>query len=707
MTKRTLDEIIQQKYDIDSVLLKDIRESAGSSDADFQACLLREAVLSKADLLGALATRYDCKAIDISQVVPSPVLAKMLPAAMAWKWSVIPLEYDATNERILLACADPTDPNMIRAIHDHFSELSIERVVVIAPLLKVALVDLYRSDPLNSIESGPVDDDQTNDKSRTIVVRGSILLITPDYTFDEAFWLSLVADGLRVVAIDDPSEAIETFRQEKFDSVLICDSRRESHRDLVDRIRRISPGTDVRFYTSPADLLLQYDRMEESAELLRSNLHLFMTLLASEGRMPSNHASRVGQYADQLCRQLNLTDYDRMLITNAAYLHDFARIYFGESDQPNWERKLASLSASSLDSRGYAPTISGILKQMYQPIPVEAEQVLSFETLGANIITIVDFYCDNWPGDKKLSLDQFEVVKQSLRDQAGNLFLPEVTESFVNLIRSEGVTVSKPGQIYQVLVYDEADSDRLMLHHCLENLGFDVVSAPDVESFVTEFEQHKTDIVILLKEGTGRQVYETVNELTSQGLPLSKVPVFLLTHGSLLPELSSLLRSGIEDIIAIENDLDPLLVKLNRLRSRLTAASVERQEMMQEMGTHGSLQDMNVIDLLQAMGSSGKTACINISAEGQQLIMYLRNGNIVFAECGDKIGANAVFMGLSWSRGVWSVDPVEPNAMPEQNNFRTIDSILIEGVHLLDENRLEEDRQSQSGATPARIELPE
>lgn len=103
------------------------------------------------------------------------------------------------------------------------------------------------------------------------------------------------------------------------------------------------------------------------------------------------------------------------------------------------------------------------------------------------------------------------------------------------------------------------------------------------------------------------------------------------------------------------------------------------------LGTHGSLSDLNTIDLLQIMKSNDKTVRVDISANGRQLTMFIDRGNLIYAECGQWLGAGAVFRGLLWNRGIWNIDTVSTDTFPPPNVNRSIDSILIEGCYLIDE----------------------
>jgi len=140
------------------------------------------------------------------------------------------------------------------------------------------------------------------------------------------------------------------------------------------------------------------------------------------------------------------------------------------------------------------------------------------------------------------------------------------------------------------------------------------------------------------------------------------------------------------------------MIKLSRLRERLQSERSRQLEIMQTLGTHGSLTDMNVIDLLQSMGQTGKTARISVSAHGQQLTVYLDRGRIVYAECDDIRGPEAVYCALGWRQGVWSVDPVAAEELPEPNNNLATEAVLLDGCRRLDEMKRQDNSEQIQGA---------
>jgi len=136
---------------------------------------------------------------------------------------------------------------------------------------------------------------------------------------------------------------------------------------------------------------------------------------------------------------------------------------------------------------------------------------------------------------------------------------------------------------------------------------------------------------------------------------------------------------------------------MKKIRDRQETDPKQFNDSAQIAVTRGSLRDMNLIDLLQAMGPSGKTVRIAAVSDEKQLVIFLKQGAITYAEFGDKTGAEAVYEGLSWNSGNWSVEPIRPEDIPESNNEFSNESILMEGCRLIDEQQ----RSSQADVVGA------
>ncbi len=73
-------------------------------------------------------------------------------------------------------------------------------------------------------------------------------------------------------------------------------------------------------------------------------------------------------------------------------------------------------------------------------------------------------------------------------------------------------------------------------------------------------------------------------------------------------------------------------------------------------------------------------------ASGEKADVYLREGQLVHATCGESTGAEAVHHVIAWADdGFFSVEPAEE--FPPDNISQTNQSLLMEGCRLFDESR--------------------
>lgn len=105
------------------------------------------------------------------------------------------------------------------------------------------------------------------------------------------------------------------------------------------------------------------------------------------------------------------------------------------------------------------------------------------------------------------------------------------------------------------------------------------------------------------------------------------------------------------------------------------------------MGMQGSLHDMAVANLIQHNCQERKTAQLSIRHDGQQAVLFFKDGNIVHAAMGKQTGDEVVYHVLGWEDGAFELATgAEPSTV---TITRSWSSLLLEGARLLDENKLE------------------
>jgi DNA-binding response OmpR family regulator len=333
---------------------------------------------------------------------------------------------------------------------------------------------------------------------------------------------------------------------------------------------------------------------------------------------------------------------------------------------------------------------------MYINLRKKYTKRLPIEVLGGNIITMVDIFCESIPDSEPIGLDRFEAIKTKLHDLTGKLFLEEVVEAFVDMIQDEMLAVRPDERFGQVMVYAGDPEKLASIKKRLKREGFRVISDRSFDSFIDLYQRGRPDMIILLVKGGVEEIGGFVDDFVAGGVEVDKVPTFLLTDTSVTAQSTVLLEKGIEDVVPLDDNLSLLIVKMKKIRSRIEAEAGEHEKIDTETGSYGSLENMNLIDLLQALGPSRKTVRMVVSSGENELVMYLNHGDIVFAQNKRQVGAEAVYAAMAWTRGNWKIQPVEEDELPEPNNEYSNESILMEGCRLLDESSRAEDSESST-----------
>ena len=105
------------------------------------------------------------------------------------------------------------------------------------------------------------------------------------------------------------------------------------------------------------------------------------------------------------------------------------------------------------------------------------------------------------------------------------------------------------------------------------------------------------------------------------------------------------------------------------------------------MGMQGNLHDMAVADLIQHNCQERKTAQLRIGHNGQQALLYFKDGSLVHAEMGSQTGEDVVYQVLGWEDGSFNLETgIEPKT---STITRSWSGLLLEGARLLDEKTLD------------------
>jgi DNA-binding response OmpR family regulator len=663
--------------------------------------LLRNGWVTETGLVRALARQLNCEGVILAdRKIPQEALDKV-PAKIAVARTVLPFAYDSSSSELKIACEDPTNEDLLKELMFIAAGCKVRLYVAAETSLRAAITGHYViSEPEAQAQGTKVVAEAQHQAdtgkfvkvstAATTNVRGAVLLVSDDLDADKQIRSILESAFYQVLVCDSADAAFDMIGGHKFHTVFVRDTVAGDYLDLFDRLRKISPRTHVRFYSSADQLLLDDEKIKRVGELHVKNLDLFTALLSSKAGHAVNHSGKVGQLVDRLCKHIGLPDADRLVVVDAAYIHDLSRFYYGEQAEKGDFRTQINLTMKLLDSLNYSPVVIGILRAMYVNLRDRFTKRLPIEMLGGNILTVVDIFCDNMSLEEKLSLDKFDKVRRKFNDLRGKLFLPEVAEAFLEMIQRDILMVSETLRYNQIILYGVDTDLAKPIASRLKAEGFRVIVVGDLLSLTDLFRRGNPDMLILMDMSEPAKVSALVGSVIAAGIDCTRVPTFVLTDTFVAAQMTGLLNQGIEDLISIDNNLNLLVVKIHKVRMRIEAqASTPHIRMNQNTvtGAMGNLLDMNLIDLLQALGPSRRTVNLIVSDGTDELSLYLQQGQIVHAKLRDLEGPDAVYEAIGWTSGHWNIRPVIPAEIPPANNHYPNESILMEGCRLLDERQ--------------------
>jgi hypothetical protein len=416
-------------------------------------------------------------------------------------------------------------------------------------------------------------------------------------------------------------------------------------------------------------------------------------LLTPKRSLPSGVDAHFNQLVKRLLTALPLSEAERKLAADAGLIHSVVR--FRQNDAGgSVSRAALSSYARLLPALHEEPGLLNVLKAMYtRSAPAPAAH-----PLAAQVLTLVDLFCDRFHPEHALHRNLVNGVAAALGNLTGKLLNQQVLDAFTALLEEDLPALEADDHKNRVLVYTDWLDHIFPLEARLRQENFQAFVTDSLEACPQINRRKHPNIVILRLKAQPSVVIKAIHYLLSHGVTLTETPTFLLVDAQHIDRLTGLLALGIEDILDMHGRLDPVILKMKKVRSRLIGAS--RSQLSQATagaGTSGHLEDMNLIDLLQALGPSQRTARVTLHApEAAQgsLSLYLNKGSIIFAQLGELTGDAAIHRAMGWKQGNWLVEQVPDTELPAPNTTPSNEAILIEGCRLLDESA----RGSEAGS---------
>ncbi len=225
-----------------------------------------------------------------------------------------------------------------------------------------------------------------------------------------------------------------------------------------------------------------------------------------------------------------------------------------------------------------------------------------------------------------------------------------------------------------LLIEDDKDVIELFSDLASE-LGFELRVCDEDKGWenILEF---RPDIAII---DTGLKGWELCKRIKSS-LKTSSVKVILLSTREEVGDRIQAYRLGAEGMYTKPIDKEEISKKIREIVYQRMKESTSSNH---EGGIKGMLRDMSLVDLLQVLNMGKKTALVYLNKGREEGKVFLKDGEVVHAECGQYHGEDALYYMLKWDEGRFDVEPDVPS------HQETIDSplegLLLEGMKRMDE----------------------
>jgi hypothetical protein len=534
----------------------------------------------------------------------------------------------------------------------------------------------------NSVTLMPEETPEPSHDSTMPPGQQTVLFITAKEGIAQHLVFALNAERFTAVTVKNLDQAIAKLERQPAACVFINENLHGQKEQFIQRIQAARPGTPIRYYRSEASLLMNDTRNPLAYDLLRQNLTLFSRLNDSQGSATADHAATVARFADRMATRRGIPDDSRLMIMTAAFLHNMAEKNL-VSTEGLQQTDMIGLSASRLESWDFPQPVTHILRRMYRPVDA-SEPLDGVEVMAGQILTTADMFCHLWP-DRSSSGYQTDLVQRKLENELRGKVPPSVIGTLVEIIGDDSTAQLLRPNEFSVHMYVSEGSQPTELAAGLKDAAFGVTFSSTIENCIHRCHDEKTDVLIIRDSGSVQDVYDTLMSLAMHGLALNELHIMLLLDEKVATDALRLLSHGVEEILPVTAQAQAVITKLTRIKNRIDEEYRHRVSLTERLGTHGSLGDMGLTDILESSRGNRRPTRISVTAFGNQLTVYLDRGRIIAADCGELNGTAALLKGVSWRKGIWNIESIDGSELPEPNIDQTIDAVLIEACSRLDE----------------------
>jgi response regulator RpfG family c-di-GMP phosphodiesterase len=582
---------------------------------------------------------------------------------------------------------------------DTFEPSSIPKTTG-APRLKVNLPDVFRfqKEKLAKATTRKGMAEASREKRKQGRQQQLILLIEGDDEVQRLIWKLLANENYQVLkaASWEEAAAILDKGNPMPTSILVRKQMLLASPSMERSLEKWRVTVDIKMVDDYSELFMgqvvYYDKLFRNYE---ATLDLLFSILECTGQKQRGHAHTVARHAKFIGHRLGLNQMTLDGLVLASYFHALGELKYIESDTLSFGH--VSMSRRKKD---FSPIIQW-MANMEDPYNIEEVLLHRYDRydgfgnasgldresipIGARILAIVDTY-DTMIRRMTGPQPRATSVVKYLRFMAGKRFDPRIVELFINVLRNDQLIQQLDRFHASILMVDPQQDDLNLLRLRLSNEGYQIMTAANLTEAMRHLEANVASIVLSemeFEDGSGLDLIQALH----QSAQYSQTPVIFLTTVDDSTRISQALEVGAEDVWTKPFYPDVICMKIKRILDRQREAA--EAATAAGGGINGNLSDLSLIDSIQVLSGSGRSAKIELKEDGKAGQVYIDKGRIIHAQLGKLEGNDALYELVRWRQGEFSISPM--TAKPVVNIQTSTDALLLEACRLVDEVAEEEE----------------
>lgn len=704
MKKVRLDQILLRMEAVSEEQLRKALLRQKSRGGKLGSNLLFYRFVTEDQMVQALAEQFAVSGVRLSGCEIPEDVVKRIPVKIAEEHVALPFRFDREKGELHIAIADPEDAEALSQLRRASGAPRI--ILYIAPESRIRskIASLYhgRADassrdyvidlPDLFVEEKEKRSARSAEPEATREIappRAGILLFTGQVFLKNVLPSVFEREGVRLSVATSVDQIIEALKAAEYDRVLVSEDVREEFERF-----RSGPGSRVAvpeatYFRTVANVLLEnpvpYERMFDS--LLAAVRHIAGP--RSAGGAGSLSYALISKEIVEVGRGLGL---GRIVVDGLRIAaHLLTPPMEGENgaaapDSRPGANLFGDLDASIEVARSLEfPWDIAACLQLLRPaaraggVPSPPEDERRALSIAAGLLALVWYRHQALPSLRGGSGGDPEALKSALRAQAGRLAPSSVVEAYVRALeQSDAFT----GAGKDIVLVGEVDPRSTSLVLELKQHGFRVAQADDLAEARTVCLRRRP-AAIVLRVDESLSAADAFCRFLREGEGDADTVLFAVTQRSEPSFLLNLMDTWFSDVFTLP------------MNGQVVVARISRALSGREKGTGGpaghgfsaTFKDLSFVDLVQALGAGGKNVRMRIEhGSGLQADICFRQGRIVFAECGEEKGVDAVYRVICWQdAGNFRIEPIR--SFPPENVAVPTDYILLEGSRRLDEHQ--------------------